>query len=374
MDARALPAQELDATPTAKSRDEVVSIQYLRGLAALLVIVHHAHEQIPGLQRWFSTTIGASGVDIFFVISGFVMIYTTSLRKLSPVDFLARRAWRIVPLYWALTVFTAVLLIVASPLAHDSIFTIPSFFQSLLFIPHFNPGERGSLSPMLKLGWTLNYEMFFYVIFALLLGLAIWKRTFIIGAIFIGIIGAGLLFHPTFAPAVFYTQPIILEFVFGCVIGGLDRAGLLRTCPASLSLGGFIAGAALLFVGSPYLETPMRAICVGLPAALVVLSAIALERRMGSVPRWRFLETLGDASYSLYLSHLYAVIFFRVLWNRLHLPSQGLGWALVFMAACLGVGVIFGLICYALIEQPLLRAARRFGVFKSRRAEGVPAG
>ena len=84
----------------------VLSLQYLRGIAALLVVAFHAAEYLArasGRPAGFPFTAGVSGVDVFFVISGFVITWSSAGRAMSPADFLWRRAVRIVPLYWFLT-------------------------------------------------------------------------------------------------------------------------------------------------------------------------------------------------------------------------------------------------------------------------------
>src|SRR5579871_1253566 len=158
-------------------REEVRSIQYLRGIAALMVVVHHALDQFSGFKQLIPTDTGAAGIDIFFVISGFVMTYTTQIQKVSGGQFLVRRAARIVPLYWIVTMFTAALLFFGSAMVRHSTFNFAHLVASLFFWPMRNPGDAGTISPILKLGWTLNYEMFFYLIFASVIHLPPGKRT-----------------------------------------------------------------------------------------------------------------------------------------------------------------------------------------------------
>ena len=164
-------------TPLSTSPVEVASIQYLRALAALLVVFVHAQEQYPIGGRIIPSAFGLGGVDLFFLISGFVMTFTAAQRPLTRLDFLKRRVVRIVPLYWTMTLATAGLIFVAPALTRDSHFAWSDLLTSLSFIPHYNAGKAGSISPIIKLGWTLNYEMFFYLVFAALLPLKPWLRT-----------------------------------------------------------------------------------------------------------------------------------------------------------------------------------------------------
>src|ERR1700730_16181483 len=139
----------------------IVSVQALRAIAALAVVLCHAdqiHRWLLGLKDPYPLEQLASGVDLFFVISGFVMVYSS--RDLFAVKgaartFFTRRVARIVPPYWAV-------MVIAIPLM-----ALPSDWRSLLgsylFIPYRAPGDN--IVPVYGVGWTLNFEMFFYALF-----------------------------------------------------------------------------------------------------------------------------------------------------------------------------------------------------------------
>src|SRR5882672_247790 len=131
------------------------SVQALRALAALCVVVYH----VDFVGR------GAFGVDIFFVISGFIICHVTAKDH---DGFLRKRLIRIVPLYWAGTLCLYCLGLVAPRLLQSEP-TLSGLVNSLLFIPYAKEGGR--VYPILFLGWTLNYEMFFYALFACALAL-----------------------------------------------------------------------------------------------------------------------------------------------------------------------------------------------------------
>ena len=147
----------------------IVSIQYLRAVAALLVVFYHTIYQIKEYQGLFESGIwrfGASGVDIFFVISGFIMWVTAAARPTRPLAFMRNRIVRIVPMYWIVTLGLFTLSSIL-PNAIMIVDTTPGHLaRSLLFIPHPDPAQPERLWPLLLTGWTLNYEMFFYSIFA----------------------------------------------------------------------------------------------------------------------------------------------------------------------------------------------------------------
>jgi len=123
-------------SPQSKSA-EVLSVQYLRAVAALLIVFHHAR-QFPGFEAAVGTTVGNTGVDIFFVISGFVMAVTAGRAGYPALRFLERQILRFVPLYWSMTVLTALLLLVAPDLFRDTTRTSPSW----------RPGGAASVLPI----------------------------------------------------------------------------------------------------------------------------------------------------------------------------------------------------------------------------------
>ncbi|MCR5875270.1 acyltransferase [Phenylobacterium sp. J426] len=321
------------------------SIQYLRGIAAFAVLVFHAAERAGG-----HFGVGAAGVDVFFVISGFIMWVVTCRKTPSPGDFLMRRVQRIVPLYWAAT-----LLVVGVALAIPGSFpnlqvSFEALLKSLFFVPYHDAG--GLIAPLIVPGWTLNYEMFFYLLFA--------------GGLF----GAG-------APA------------------GLDRHGGARAAggdpavagcrePADRHLHrpdppgirrGRVAGQAV--VREPAAERAHRMAAggariggfrrgdagrdrrrerpgplVGAPALLLVAGAVTVERH-GRVPDLWPLRVVGDASYSLYLFHGLAISATVRMLGALGLASP----ALVF-ATSLVAGVVAGVVVYHLAEKPMMRLFR----------------
>jgi exopolysaccharide production protein ExoZ len=146
------------------AKQRILSIQYLRASAALMVVFHHARDQFADFPAPFHTSPGKAGVDLFFVISGFVMVFVTSIRERSPRQFLESRATRIVPIYWFYTLVCFALLCIAPRLFTANEASARHLIFSLLFVPHASFATVGLLSPLVKLGWTLNYEVFFYIV------------------------------------------------------------------------------------------------------------------------------------------------------------------------------------------------------------------
>lgn len=324
----------------------ILSLQYLRGVAACMVVWFHCGTQI---QRMGGVPLplhaaGEYGVDIFFVISGMVMWVTTAGRAMPPAEFLRRRVERIAPLYWLVTAVVAFVALAAPALLHSTHFDAAHLLASLLFFPWPNPVD-GSHTPVLVPGWTLNYEMFFYLLFALALLLPRgWRPPAVLAMLAAAVaIGAGATQESLRG---FYGDPMILEFGAGVALGALA----LRRAPLPAGWGWAAAAAslplALLLTSLPHAP---RALYAGLPAALAVGGLALAERRMPP-PVWPFLLRVGDASYSIYLTHPLTLALVSTLWR-----AAGLHLTPLYYACALAATLAVGLACHALIERPVAR-------------------
>lgn len=346
----------MNRPPRSKSA-EVLSVQYLRAVAALLILFYHAR-QFPGFEAAIGTSVGKAGVEIFFVISGFVMAVTAGHPNMPALRFLEKRILRIVPLYWTMTLLTAGLLLVLPGLFRDNLLTWKHLLLSLLFIPHASPVDTDSYSPLIKIGWTLNFEMFFYLTFAVLMRFGLSTRIAAMTMLFAALIVVNRLWQPDFAPLQFWASGELFEFVMGCAVGSLYLNGSLAAVPAPAAWAGIAGSVLTLLVFGSYHPGIPRAVIVGIPAAFLVTAAVCLEQKggIGNSHRWKF---LGDASYSLYLTHLLPIVIFRKLWIMGHLPTQGLGYALIFAALNMSLAVLAGSAVYRFFERPLLDYLRR---------------
>ena len=284
----------------------IYNIQALRAVAALFVVsAHFVDFNRPLLERPLG--FGIYGVDLFFVISGLVMVHTTSAKPVAPLRFMANRVMRIVPLYWAATLTIFFVALFAPTLLHDTRADWSQLLKSLFFIPFEK--SNGVLQPILFLGWTLNYEMYFYALFAVgLLVPSVPKRVLTVAAVFVALVALGAVLRPLDIVARFYTDPIVLEFAYGMVIGVI--AGRLSNTRAVALLSKLaVAGGLIWLVAFPIAvaNPPWQAATIGLPAAAVVLGAVRLEASGARVSSpWLLL--LGSASYALYLSHAFVII------------------------------------------------------------------
>jgi exopolysaccharide production protein ExoZ len=299
----------------------LLSIQYLRAVAALAVVLFHAQSGI---------VIGQAGVDVFFVISGFVM-WTVTAKPVGPGEFLMHRLVRIVPLYWIATVLMA---------AHLQA-SFADTIRSLLFWPYRN--SVGEVWPVLVQGWTLNFEMFFYVAFAASLLLPRkFQLTSLTAAL--GVLATfGLLYGDRPATLWTWANPLHLEFLAGAWISeAWLRGGVLSRRAGVAMLLVSLAGFAISAFGT----TPEsgRFIIWGLPAVLLVAAAVSIESSRGW-PEIALLRLLGDASYSIYLFYPFVLVTAQKLVAGA--PPLIAVAATVTVCACLGVAT------FTFIEKPL---------------------
>ena len=145
------------------------SVQCLRASAIILVVAYHAAGHLGVFHPNYAILeFGQYGVDLFFVISGFMMMVTTT-SKASPTIFIAKRLWRIVPLYWFITLVYVILLLLAPYLLPSGTLDFGYIIKSFLFIPSYGPKFPDLIWPLVIPGWSLNYEMYFYALFAIAL-------------------------------------------------------------------------------------------------------------------------------------------------------------------------------------------------------------
>jgi Predicted acyltransferases len=356
--------------PDHSKGDTIFAVQYLRGFAALAVFLFHISSLTVVLWGPAAADVdhaGAAGVDLFFVISGFVMAMILSRPgPFSVRDFAIQRIARIVPGYYVMTIAVFVLALVAPALFITTSADPATLLRSLTFVPVAD--SQGSIAPLLVVGWTLDYEVFFYLLCAVGALLCGRRALVAVSGVIVALVLAGLLVTPEHPTLRFYTDTILLEFVYGIAIWRLHRSGALsdQKLPSALI---FALGILLLAIQIEREPGAGRALVWGLPAAFILLGGL---RVLDFEIRW--LSLVGDWSYAFYLTHLF-VIFGYV---RLVMPLIGhfdLDWPFHY-AAMTVLGLGFACLYHHVVEVP----ARKFirGRFagprrsEARRAEDLP--
>jgi exopolysaccharide production protein ExoZ len=340
------------------------SIQVLRALAAFMVAIHHVQPDaaVVAARAGLSFTRSdflpwMAGVDIFFVVSGFIMVHASQDlfgRDGASRLFLKRRLARIVPLYWAVT--TLFLLVgLAVPAVLNS--GVPSFQQilgSYLFWPVVS--TQGLVQPVYSLGWTLNYEMLFYALFAA--GLMLPRRWTLpaVALLLALLVTAENLNGPLALPFGFWGQPIVLEFAAGMGIAVLRQKGLRLHGALRIAVG--LAGAGLLVAAAHVPGTDgawSSVLWRGGAAVLLMLAAGCGRDGIVPLPPVKALAAVGDASYALYLVHPFVIRGMREAVLRLGLHSPAL-----YVALALAGSVVAALLLYRFFEKPATRLVRRW--------------
>lgn len=355
-------------------------LQVFRALAAGGVALAHMAETVSGQHpvsgatrtlSWFSSL--NFGVDIFFVISGFIMIYTTRNVSGGAVDaraFLGRRLIRIVPVYWFYTTLVLLLAFVRPSALHHLKNNALYIINSYLFIP-VPRMEDGGIYPVLGLGWTLNYEMFFYVVFALLL-LAPRRYLLLLLSSFFVILVLASGFIGRAQPALwFWTRSNILEFLYGATIAQMYLSSV--KIPPWISLIAIVIGIVGWQVtfgySAGFAENPdVRGFVYGIPASLLFLSIALCPGARNAISSSKWLApiiAIGDSSYSLYLSHIF-VARFTILIIPPWLFGAVYPGAYVLITFLLAIGV--AQLSYIWFENPIHSWGR--SLFTTKRAVG----
>jgi len=342
--------------PTGSSSPSLVSIQALRAIAALLVLIGHASTTLIAEHKAASFpafAVGPFGVDLFFVISGFVMVYSSERLFGQPGasrKFFTRRLARIVPLYWATTsIFIWFVVPYASTKA-----VLGSFF----FAPHV-PYE----APLLFVGWTLIFEMFFYTIFAV--ALFAKGRFAVVAAASVFLVLFVLLGPAPNAPSVgffappashsfaYLADPIIIEFIFGMIIALAYRAGIRMSIQVTI----ISIAAAVFWYALTVPEMPRQYSC-GLAAALIV-AATSLSSILRPVTSriLRPVVFLGDISYALYLTHTLAFAF--LAWIVATFAINPLDHMWPYAGAMLATALLVAAATHLVFEKPLTQALQK---------------
>lgn len=343
-------------------RSELVSIQWMRGIAVMMVFIYHIEDilnLLPGFESHYSfwKHYGYSAPDLFFVISGFIMCFVTFELKFRPVGWLVRRFLRIYPIYWIFAfVSIAVWMINPSLTMGSGEQTWDTVLLYFLILPQEN-------MPLLFVAWTLEHEIVFYTIVFIVASLSGKSRALVItmGVLsFIGIMK--VLLKDKFPILNFWDYHIfslyMLQFFMGVLIfefrDKLKNSGVITPLVCGM----------VLFVISGIVCTPMplneehisKVFLFGLSFSLLLVGAINWELRTREkingfieYKRRPFLVQMGDASYSIYLSHPFCFS----LCGKI-IAMTGLTGTFSIIALCVGgfISLVIGWACYHLLEKP----------------------
>ena len=342
-------------SPVSTARRPLIgNIQALRAIAVLMVGVMHAFQWQAARHQDAvldilakATTIGQAGVDIFFVISGFV-ITTIGLQAAEDAKpglnpriagvFALHRILRIYPLFWIVLVCSVAMIGSAAEFTANP--------TKLLLVPP--PGG------LLAVSWTLEFEICFYVVAAL--ALLLWARRFVL------IVALATVAHIVLnAMGMLHTAltvPIIYEFTLGCAAAVLIERGVDEFSRGALiaAIGGFIAGSVVFLFPPSFIAdlNKWRLLLFGVPAMLLVYGLAALERTEGvKLPGW--LQRRGTESYSFYLWHSLVIYALAGIY-----PAAGPLIALIWVVFVVAVTLVTAHLSYRFIERPFLRIAHRW--------------
>lgn len=339
-------------------------------MVVLLHVQHLAAENDQSFSPFRGIPLGF-GVDVFFVISGFIIALTSRelIERREVGRFVSRRLIRVVPLYWVCLslwiVLTAAKGAVTGNQAVIGLLTPDNLLASYLFIPADTRGYGADYPfPLLVLGWTLNYEMFFYGLFALcLLG---GPRRFYpaLAGLLVGLVVAGWAFPNSPLPLSFWTRPLILEFLAGIALAQLYRREVrLGAVAQAILIGGGLL--IWLFVREgDFGPVPPEAkgsyswprLFSGGAGALLIMAAAALARAQWGGRLMGWWARLGDSSYAVYLTHAITLALARGL---IELAPFAIAWSwpVVVLVTIAAIAVGHGF--HLLFERPLMRWLHR---------------
>ncbi|NND92647.1 MAG: acyltransferase [Granulosicoccus sp.] len=323
------------------------ALQYLRAVAALAVVYSHAVIQVEDYQPYLPEG-GSFGVDIFFVISGFIMIYIAKPDD-TPGRFFMQRVRRVVPLYWFFTFLMAAILLLIPGAFKRTVFDLQALLASLAFIPYWSLPNPSEVWPIVAPGWSLNFEMYFYLIFAISLLFAPRFRIAFIAAVITTVYLIATNFDDgESAAASFFSLDIVFEFILGMLLAVAWKRGF--RIPSSTAAWLLLTAVCVLLIKLPL----PRIFEYGVPSLFIVMACLYIR-----VGEHSWLELLGDASYSLYLSHVFTLGILRLVLPRYLGDGEmaAYGFVLISLIVCSLVSIVI----HKYVDNWLLRHERLTG-------------
>jgi len=344
-------------------RNELISVQWLRGLAVLMVLICHIEDNARTLSTFhdvkpFFVPLLYSGPDLFFVISGFIMSYVTFNINFEPKRWLTSRFIRIYPLYMLVTLFAITIWFIKPSMTMGSgEQTWGSVLASLFILP-----QAGV--PLVFVGWTVEHEVLFYLIVFGVATLGGKMKALLATMGVFSLLAVLRFFLKTSYPMLdfwdyHFLSLFMVEFLIGALIFQF-RAHLQRLG----HVGPIIFGIALVLLGRIVVEPshinyePLsRVLIFGCAYGLILLGFINREKASNNRPSHRpFIAYVGDASYSIYLLHPFCLSLGGKILNAQHVE----GYVAIMSVMLLGLLTLAaGMAFYHLIEKPFLQAMKR---------------
>jgi peptidoglycan/LPS O-acetylase OafA/YrhL len=352
---------------------KIISVQILRGLASILVLL--AHAQMPFNQPHHATLLflfepGTSGVTLFFILSGFIICYANINKQFSAKDFLISRFNRIYPTYWACSLLFIFLFLLENYLFKNSAYEFSQYgfkdwVKSFTLVPFSKIGNQW---PFIPVAWSLSYEILFYIIFGFIV---YFKNRYInyllvLYITFIFYCSLNLSSIHLGFPLNFIFNSDILCFVLGVFVYFLLQLKIGEKKQGSIAIFFLLSGLLYLafiwnyeLLGMEALKQIPRFYLLGPPYAFILYGAILFEKAnkegMLNFPMKSIFMYLGNASYSIYLFHYLTL---TILLPILKPLERYIGTYLLFIFLCiLTLSICLG--GYQFIERPLLLWLRR---------------
>lgn len=351
---------------------KINALQFLRTIAVSLVVLVHSFAfglpifslKTDDLNIYNFDLWGVIGVDLFFAISGFIMIVIIPSYETpgGSFNFLVKRLLRILPLYYLITLFEFIIQVIV----HHEKMDVTQMFKSILLLPFFDNTEFSL--PYLGVGWSLSFELYFYIIISLCL--IFNKNTYKLTSLSLIVLGiCGIFFNPSNAFLKFLISPMLFEFALGIGCGIIYKKfsskNVISVRSKTMAMFAFISGLSLIsftiffkpeynnmFLGEAKVITNnnsaalLRVIYLGIPSAIFLLGCVLLERFFSlTIPA--ILILFGDASFSCYLIHSHILLYVA---RVIHKASLG---PFLFLILVVPICLIISVLFYKFVERPL---------------------
>lgn len=320
------------------------SIQYLRFFACLLVVFYHITFKISLTDGGGYLKFGSAGVDIFFIISGFIMVFISRKKESDWLSFLENRFLRIYPIY-LITLMPFIAIFLIHPEMVNSHTSPPSIIKSISLLPFFN-GSYVNL-----VAWTLSYELYFYILFSISLMLK-WKPT-IISSLLISV----CFFIGKYFNVGFLSSDIVFEFVIGMMVFELlnKRNMWWGACLSLIVIG------VLMLISTNHVDVEgdfKRLFFYGIPSTIIFIGFLKLPK---SWREFKLLSILGNASYSIYLTHIISINIVYSISKRFNVIDNN-KMTVSFLSVIFAVTV--GYLVFKYIETPTIKLSKSFFIKK----------